>query len=310
MITAAGTAAVQGLRESSTRVSPTTIPTSESDLTEVEVSSIMGRKSQLSASTQDKPDTEFCSVGIDLTCRVSDRIKAKIWANEYVNLNQLLVVSPEETKLRLSIDTEGENPGLLCLDPVHSKKKASSLHEWVTAFNIYIAVFVSKEPTAASGLLKYSEVVRDIASRGGNWRFYDEQFRLIRQSQPNTHGWNTINWELWNQACHTISVPRSNPTDNKVANRRQYQNRPFSSMPKVYCFRFHTGQFCDGGCRFKRAFFRCGASHSANLCSKSAPKVSPSSGMDGEGPFLPAGAHVGKSGAPRALSAGVRPQPL
>ena len=36
----------------------------------------------------------------------------------------------------------------------------------------------------APALMKYSEVVRDLALRGADWRFYDTQFRLLRQANP------------------------------------------------------------------------------------------------------------------------------
>lgn len=34
----------------------------------------------------------------------------------------------------------------------------------------------------APALMKYGEVVRDLAARGGDWRFYDTQFRNLRQT--------------------------------------------------------------------------------------------------------------------------------
>ena len=46
----------------------------------------------------EKPDGTFSSVTFDLASRVSDHIKAKIWANKYVDFGSLLSVSPEESK--------------------------------------------------------------------------------------------------------------------------------------------------------------------------------------------------------------------
>jgi len=44
-------------------------------------------------------------------------------------------------------------------------------------------------PTDTPKLMKYCEIVRDIAAKPGDWLYYDEQFRFIRQSAPaNTHG--------------------------------------------------------------------------------------------------------------------------
>ena len=48
--------------------------------------------------------------------------------------------------------------------------------------------------------MKYGEVVRDLAARGGNWRFYDTQFRSLRQSNVPGMPWGTTHWELWIRA--------------------------------------------------------------------------------------------------------------
>ena len=45
--------------------------------------------------------------------------------------------------------------------------------------------------------MKYCKVMRDIASKPGDWLFYDHQFCYIRQSAPVSYRWNTIHWELW-----------------------------------------------------------------------------------------------------------------
>ena len=51
----------------------------------------------------EKPEETFSSVTFDLESRVSDRVKAKIWANEYVDFGSLLTVSPDESKYRISV---------------------------------------------------------------------------------------------------------------------------------------------------------------------------------------------------------------
>ena len=35
--------------------------------------------------------------------------------------------------------------------------------------------------------MKYCEVVRDLANKSGDWSFYDEQFRYLRQSSPELY---------------------------------------------------------------------------------------------------------------------------
>ena len=48
--------------------------------------------------------------------------------------------------------------------------------------------------------MKYCEVVRDIALSNGDWLWYDEQYRYLRQSSPEKYPWDQIHWELWLRA--------------------------------------------------------------------------------------------------------------
>ena len=53
--------------------------------------------------------------------------------------------------------------------------------------------------------MKYCEVVRDLANKSGDWIFYDEQFRYLRQSSPEFYPWDQIHWELWLRAMTNFS---------------------------------------------------------------------------------------------------------
>ena len=52
--------------------------------------------------------------------------------------------------------------------------------------------------------MKYGEVVQDLAARGGNWKFFDDNFHFLRQSQPASFLWGVIHWELWMRAQHSL----------------------------------------------------------------------------------------------------------
>ena len=54
-----------------------------------------------------------------------------------------------------------------------------------------------KYPTESPALMKYGSLIRDLAARGHNWRFYNENFRFIRQSHVSSLPWGTIHSELW-----------------------------------------------------------------------------------------------------------------
>ena len=70
-----------------------------------------------------RPQVQFTSVSVPLTSRVSSKIKAKIWANEYINFGSLLSDSPQqEGKYSLSMSPSvagfSSQPQLM-LEPCH-----------------------------------------------------------------------------------------------------------------------------------------------------------------------------------------------
>ena len=210
-----------------------------------------------------KPEETFSSVTFDLESRVSDRVKAKIWANEYVDFGSLLTVSPDESKYRISVTDDHDHPSL-CLEHVKPKRRSLTIDQWLTAFNVFVAVYTIKTPSAISSLKKYCEVVRDIAAKQGNWRYHDKQFRFLRQSKPDRYPWDNVAWELWHHALHS-SLTTSRPNCNNDFRTRRPNQRPFQSFPKGVCWRFHAGQFCREF-NFKHSCFKCGSVHPATQC--------------------------------------------
>ena len=52
--------------------------------------------------------------------------------------------------------------------------------------------------------MKYMSIVRDLASRSGNWRFYDKSFRKLREVDPLP--WGRTHSEIWLRA-HKVTKP-------------------------------------------------------------------------------------------------------
>ena len=125
-----------------------------------------------------RPQVQFTSVSVPLTSRVSSKIKAKIWANEYINFGSLLSDSPQqEGKYSLSMSPSvagSSSQPQLTLEPCHVSKKITNISQWVSAFNIFVSVYAERFNNYTPQLMKYCEVVRDLASKGGGWHWYDE----------------------------------------------------------------------------------------------------------------------------------------
>ena len=82
-------------------------------------------------------------------------------------------------------------------------------------FNTFVAVYTVKNLLQVAALLKYCKVVRDIAKKSGNWRYYDQQFCYLRQTNQKKFPWARVMWELWNQAIHVTSKSPQDNTQNK-----------------------------------------------------------------------------------------------
>ena len=220
-------------------ISSGTVPPMDS---EQEIAVISGPGTNSTSS----PRQSFSSIAIALGDRVGPKLKVKIWANEYVDSGCLLSLRPSTERYSLSLAPSGTSSAQpqLNLEPVHAAKKIHSLNQWLTAFNTFVAIYVEKYPSDATRLMKYCEVVRDIASKPGDWLFYDEQFRYIRQSAPVSYPWDTIYW---------------------------------TDISKESLLGFSGREVC-GGCRFPHVCFKCGSPHPASQCARLAsprPPVQP-----------------------------------
>ena len=116
-----------------------------------------------------QPKQIFTSVSVNLTSRVGSKIKAKIWANEYVKFGALLASTPQIDKYALSMtpSTRLSKQPRLTLEPYHATKKVSNIQQWVSAFNIFVSVYTERYQSETPQL-KYCEVVRDIALSNGD----------------------------------------------------------------------------------------------------------------------------------------------
>ena len=98
----------------------------------------------------------------------------------------------------------------LALEPMTKPKKIVPIDSWVQAFHVFVGVFMSYFPSDGPGLMKYGSTIQDLAARGHNWRFYDENFRFLRQSPSTSLPWGTtIHWELWLRSQSPDSVKRA-----------------------------------------------------------------------------------------------------
>ena len=201
-----------------------------------------------------------------LSSRVSAKLKAKIFVNEYVDFGALLSSSPNnEGKYSLSMAPSEGSSSLpqITLEPLQNAKHIQSIQQWVSAFNIFVSVYSEKFTAETPRLMKYCELVRDLAQKAGDWIWYDKQFRYLQQTAPEKYPWDQIHWELWIRA--SSSFRKTQPLTNKQSqpNRSRFCSQFF---PKGTCWAFQAGKHCTG-CQFTHECFKCGAKHPGSQCS-------------------------------------------
>ena len=212
-----------------------------------------------------RPKDLFSSVNLPVDARVSNKTKTKIWNQEFIDFGSLLVIPTLDGRYQLTIQNSGEGIGpALSLEPVNKAKKINCTDTWLQAFLVFVGIYASRYPQEAAGLMKYGATVQDLAIRGHNWRFYDENFRYLRQTQASSLPWESIHWELWLHSQNNSSTQKTPPAGGS--------RKPFSSLrvPTGYFFKFHKGGDCSG-CVFKHSCFKCEGSHRALNCNFRAP---------------------------------------
>ena len=153
--------------------------------------------------------------------------------------------------MKTSID--GVAPSL-SLDPVTKPQKVASVSVWMSAFRIFVGVYTQKYPHESPALIKYGDIVQDLADRGHNWRFYDENFRFLRQNERSALPCGNVHWELWLRSQYSTNKPAGLVQRPGVSANKP----PFLNIPRGHCFKFHKGDACSG-CEFKHSCFKCGA---------------------------------------------------
>ena len=84
----------------------------------------------------------FASIAVTLGSRVSPKLKAMIWATKFIEFGSLLTSSPNQDRYSLCL-TPSSNPSnqpRLTLEPCQPSKKIHSFLQWLSAFNIFVAI--------------------------------------------------------------------------------------------------------------------------------------------------------------------------
>ena len=204
----------------------------------------------------------FSSIGVPLGSRLSARLKNKIWAEEFVNFGSLLDTSPNPDKFALSITAP--TPGIESNTPNFTFEQCKEIDVYSRVgigFPLFCRSILRKIPPRDA---KFDEILRNSARHrhtwGGDWHYYDEQFRYLRQSNPQKYPWGVVHWELWHRAVTFRAKSGYFATDKPNSRFRGKQ-----PMVRGVCFTFNAGRPC-AGCRYDHKCSKCGGRHAATSC--------------------------------------------
>ncbi|XP_056003560.1 uncharacterized protein LOC130049684 [Ostrea edulis] len=187
------------------------------------------------------------SDGIPPGAATSQRLKAKVWASQFIDLSLLL--QRREEPISLSITT-----GSVTVQQRHSKPKAPlSIQQWTDAFLIFMGIYIEKFPDQAPHLLKYCYYIRELSKLLGDkaWSVYDENFRMLKKSTDFP----------WQKPVEELRI--------KAASTHYQLQQPFRSStgnkPIKFCYAFNNGDQCIHN--------PCPCTHKCQACSGSHARV-------------------------------------
>ena len=202
---------------------------------------------------------QFNSITIQIHAQVSPKIKAKIWANEFIEFGSLLNPYVGETRYQLSLAQSESSVPTLSLEPSSKIKPIYSIDAWTSAFQIFVGVYTSKFPQEVPDLMKYARF-NESCARFGCTRSKLEILTLSFDRYDKQEHMKCLG--LWIRAQNFAHIA---PARSNIAqpSGRTSQLGPFVQIG--FCRASHKGVKCTG-CSYKHTCFKCGAAHSAKSC--------------------------------------------
>ncbi|KAJ1108239.1 hypothetical protein NDU88_005620 [Pleurodeles waltl] len=199
-----------------------------------------------------------------LGSHVADKMKARIWRHEYVDVFKLLHrdIQAKEEEWKLA----------------RRPRVPITMDNWTSAVLIFASIYCEKYPDRAIALFKYMDIIRKSQLHFGGfaWLSYDEEFRARVSVNPEKP-WGDVDPELWMQWMASAQSSASTHT----ASGLPVVYKPFQSCPTQggagavnktpvpttgACWNFNKGFCSRPKCRFKHDCSKCGGCHPVTQC--------------------------------------------
>ena len=236
------------------------------------------------------------AISYQLDRHISQQVMQDIWEDKYVDLELLIDKKDDPTSQVVLKSVQTYNLGeLIQIVKPKPPKGINNIDQWSHAFNIYTSMYTRKYHLETHNLLTYAAKVRELASKGGDYIRYDEEFRRSRSRYGTP--WEIPDLQLWvdcNQAglqTQVVNIINSLNKTNSIKLPVQLPQNNDSDTPSGFkhpngaCYTFHNKGRCGrSDCKFSHICYNkgCGKEHSVFTCS-----LSPGSGLSDNPITLP-----------------------
>ncbi|KAK3106097.1 hypothetical protein FSP39_012685 [Pinctada imbricata] len=237
---------------------------SDSTPNERAASAIIQERIITSGPTAGKPAQ---SIAKPLEVGIDAKIKSKIWSNEFIKLESLMVTKDKQHNPLKLVEQDG---AISFVRSKSSNYKFFNISQWNTAFHKFVAIYCTKYPDECSKLMKYAVTISTLASQASLPAAlgYDRTFREWRESDPDSLPWDQINTELYQVALGSALEQKAikhNLQSASTSNFRPYSNQ--STTNSAYCYQFNNKGKCSRKfCQFAHICQFCRGQHHKGLC--------------------------------------------
>ena len=201
-------------------------------------------------------------ISLKLGSSVDAKIKSDITAFKYVPMQSLLKGMPQASKqvvLQFNEDGTVVQPSLNIAESQKGKHHLT-IEQWTDLFFTFVAIITADHPEHAPVLMNYGHSIREMATRGMSWMFYDDEFRRLNNGNPATP-WGELHTELYLRAykTNTDKSVRANRPFPPKSNRQQQAGMCWEAKNNAgVCKRFN--------CPFRHSCTKCQGNHPVNRC--------------------------------------------
>ena len=117
------------------------------------IQTLTGGILQVSEPTVDSSKNSFISSAVPLASRVPERIRNKIWANEFTDFSHLLITYRDDSNYTLQLQSNENGQQVLSMVTNHKQSTIQTIEQWTTAFQIFVSIFTQRFPQDSPALM-------------------------------------------------------------------------------------------------------------------------------------------------------------